>query len=378
METIVLTFIFLATLFLAYANGSNDNFKGVATLYGSSTTDYKSALAWATLTTALGSVMTLYLAGELIIVFKGKGLVPENIIQMQNFPLAVGMGAALTVMLATFLNLPVSTTHSLIGALAGAGWIASETGIHWATLSRAYFLPMVVGPLLSLALTFVVYPLFKKLRKKFNIEQETCFCVGEKVITTAPGHAVTEEEFRSNSPESIMLPGAVIASQVYCRSSYSGQVAGVSARSLLDGLHYVSSGLVCFSRGLNDTPKIVALLLIGSRFDLNLSILTVGIAMAIGGLIHSRRIAVTMGRKVTKMNPGQAFTANLVTGIMVLGASRIGVPVSTTHVSCGSIFGIGAANKKINLKILSHILLAWVTTLPLGFIFGLVFMAVLG
>ena len=100
--------------------------------------------------------------------------------------------------------------------------------------------------------------------------------------------------------------------------------------------------------------------------------------MAMGGLIHSRRIAVTMGRKVTKMNPGQAFTANLVTGIMVLGASRIGVPVSTTHVSCGSIFGIGAANKKINLKILSHILLAWVTTLPLGFIFGLVFMAVLG
>ena len=89
VETIVLTFIFLATLFLAYANGSNDNFKGVATLYGSSTTDYKSALAWATLTTALGSVMTLYLAGELIIVFKGKGLVPENIIQMQNFQIAI-------------------------------------------------------------------------------------------------------------------------------------------------------------------------------------------------------------------------------------------------------------------------------------------------
>jgi PiT family inorganic phosphate transporter len=78
-----------------------------------------------------------------------------------------------------------------------------------------------------------------------------------------------------------------------------------------------------------------------------------------------------MGKKVTKMNPGQAFTANFITGIIVIGASKIGMPVSTTHVSCGSIFAIGAANKKINLKILSQILLAWITTLPLGFIFGL-------
>ena len=94
-------------------------------------------------------------------------------------------------------------------------------------------------------------------------------------------------------------------------------------------------------------------------------------------MVHSKRIAVTMGRKVTEMNPGQAFTANLVTGMMVLGASRIGVPVSTTHVSCGSIFGIGVANKKINLKVLSHILLAWIITLPLSFIFGLVLMSAL-
>ena len=137
METVFLAFIFLAALFLAYANGANDNFKGVATLYGSNTTNYKRALIWATLTTALGSLMTLYLASELIIVFKGKGLVPENIIQMQNFPLAVGIGAALTVMLATFLNLPVSTTHALIGALAGAGWIASETGRGWPREERA-------------------------------------------------------------------------------------------------------------------------------------------------------------------------------------------------------------------------------------------------
>ena len=365
-------FILLATLFLAYANGANDNFKGVATLYGSGTTNYKKSLIYATMTTALGSLMALYLASELIIVFKGKGLVPDEVIQMQNFPLAVGAGAALTVMSATFLNLPVSTTHALIGALAGAGWVSSETGIYWDILSKAYFLPLVAGPILSVVLALIIYPLFKKIRKKLNIDQETCFCVGEKIIATAQGHGVTKEQFENNYHTPLVFPKAVVASQAYCHSSYSGKLAGISARNVLNGLHYLSSGIVCFSRGLNDTPKIAALLLIGSRFDLNISILVVSIAMAVGGLIHSKRIAVTMGEKVTAMNPGQAFTANLITGVMVLVASRFGVPISTTHVSCGSIFGIGISKKNIALKVLSHIILAWVTTLPLGFMFGLI------
>ncbi len=376
MEATII-FIFLTTLFLAYANGANDNFKGVATLYGSKTLNYKNALAWTTFTTALGCGLAMFLAGELIIVFKGKGLVPDDVILMQNFPLAVGAGAAITVMLATFLNLPVSTTHALIGSLAGAGWIATEAGINWGKLSKAYFFPLVAGPILSIVLTYIVYLLFKRLRANLNIQQETCLCIGEKVIATAQSHTMTKSDFINNFSTSIGLPEPLVASKAYCRSSYSGQFAGISARQFLDGLHYLSSGLVCFSRGLNDTPKIVALLLIGSRFDLNVSILAVGIAMLTGGLIHSKRIAVTMGKKVTEMNPGQAFTANFITGIIVLGASKIGMPVSTTHVSCGSIFAIGAANKKINLKILSQIFLAWVTTLPLGFIFGLALMKAL-
>jgi len=275
------------------------------------------------------------------------------------------------------LKLPVSTTHSLIGALAGAGWIASEVGIDWSRLTNAFFLPLIVGPILSLALAFTIYPLFKRLRKKLKIEQETCICVKKIVLATIPSHTATKEDFLSTFQESIALPETVIANEAYCRSSYSGKIAGISARKILDGLHFLSSGLVCATRGLNDTPKIAALLLIGTRFELNLSILLVGIAIVVGGLIHSKGIADTMGKKVTTMNPGQGFTANLITGIMVLGASRLGVPVSTTHVSCGSIFGIGAVNKKINFSILYQVLLAWVTTLPLGFILGLILMTVL-
>jgi len=73
-----------------------------------------------------------------------------------------------------------------------------------------------------------------------------------------------------------------------------------------------------------------------------------------------------MSQKITRMNPGQGFTANLVTSILVGTASRLGLPVSTTHVSCGSLFGIGVVNGTARLKMILTILFAWVTTLPLG------------
>lgn len=363
-------FIVIATLFLAYANGANDNFKGVSTLFGGKTTSYKKALFWASLATSLGSFTALLLAQKLMIAFTGKGLVPDNVLQMRSFPVAVGIGAALTVMLATMLSLPVSTTHALIGALAGAGWVFSSNGINWVRLSGKFFMPLLAGPLISVALALLIYPLFRKLRKKLGIEQETCLCVGSKIVATAPAIVASKAEFLHSCSHPINVPEAIIADRGYCRSSYSGKLMHIPANSVIDALHYFSGGLVCFARSLNDTPKIAALLLIGSQFSLNISILSVGIAMLIGGTIHSKRIANTMGNRITEMNQGQAFTANLITGLMVFGASKMGVPVSTTHVSCGSIFGIGAVTGQARWITVRKIILAWVTTLPMGFIVG--------
>jgi PiT family inorganic phosphate transporter len=73
-----------------------------------------------------------------------------------------------------------------------------------------------------------------------------------------------------------------------------------------------------------------------------------------------------MGKKITRMSPGQGLTANLVTALMVFGASRLGLPVSTTHVSVGALFGIGTVTGTARAKTIVSILLAWVTTLPLG------------
>src|SRR3972149_5989524 len=112
------TVLFLTTLFVAYANGANDNFKGVATLFGSDTASYQGAIALATVTTFAGALCSLYLAEALVHAFSGKGLVPDVVAASPDFLLAVAAGAGVTVILATLLGLPISTTHALTGGLA--------------------------------------------------------------------------------------------------------------------------------------------------------------------------------------------------------------------------------------------------------------------
>lgn len=108
-------------ILLAYANGANDNFKGVATLFGSSVSHYRGALIWATVTTLLGSLITLFLATALLDTLSGKELVPDAIATQDRFALAVGLAAGVTVLLAGRLGFPIATTHALVGGLIGTG-----------------------------------------------------------------------------------------------------------------------------------------------------------------------------------------------------------------------------------------------------------------
>ena len=92
--------------------------------------------------------------------------------------------------------------------------------------------------------------------------------------------------------------------------------------------------------------------------------------MAVGGLLNARRVAETMSKKITTMNHGQGFAANLTTAILVVLASLFGLPVSTTHVSVGSLFGIGLTTGKANPRVISAIVFSWLITLPCAAIIG--------
>ncbi len=101
-------------------------------------------------------------------------------------------------------------------------------------------------------------------------------------------------------------------------------------------------------------------------FKLPVNIAILAVVMAIGGWLNSKKVAATMSKKISTLNHGQGFTANLITSLLVIMASKFGLTVSTTHVSVGSIYGIGIVNKSANNKEISKIILSRVLTLPMA------------
>ncbi len=359
--------ILTATIFIAYANGANDNFKGVATLFGSGTTDYRKALTWATVTTLLGSLCAFFWATKLVKTFSGKGLVPDAVVANPAFMIAVIFGAAITVFVAAKTGIPISTTHSLTGALVGAGFIAVGSSLGFSALGKNFFIPLLVSPFFALILTLIMYPVFHWGRQRAGIRKDSCACIGAREVVTEPVAAgIGAMAMTTTVPRIDIFVGNQESCAVQATEVYSGRLLGLSVQKALDILHFISAGAVSFARGLNDTPKIVALGVAFGAFGLGTNIAIVAIIMAIGGILSAKKIARTMSQRITAINHGQGLTANLVTAFLVIFASRIGVPVSTTHVSCGSIFGIGLANGQARWKVIGGIVGAWVLTLPVS------------
>jgi PiT family inorganic phosphate transporter len=371
--------LFLATLFVAYANGANDNFKGVATLYGSDTVSYRGAIALATVTTFAGAVCSVYLADALVQAFSGKGLVPDAVTAAPHFLLAVAAGAGSIVFLAAVLGLPISTTHALTGALAGAGLAAVGSELKFAHLGSGFFAPLLLGPVCAVLLTIPLYRGLRALARHFDVRRESCICVGTRQFV--PVRQLQFDAALQRYTVPVTVPAGVqvvVGTQQDCVERYRGKLLGISGQALVDGLHYLSAAMVSFARGLNDTPKIVALLLVVDALRIELGMLAIATAMALGGLLNARRVAITMSRKISRMNDGQALTANLATSLLVILASRFGLPVSTTHVSVGAIGGIGLANGSANRAVLGGIVAAWLLTLPLAAAIGALAYALLG
>ena len=268
---------------------------------------------WGTATTFLGSLAALFLAQGMLKKFSGRGIVPDALVESPEFVSAVGIGAALTSFLATRFGFPVSTTHALVGALLGAGLAGSGSDVQFAALGKTFVYPLFFSPAIAIVFGIGFYVILRALRL---------------------------------APDNRTLT--------------------------LDRMHYLSTGAASFARGLNDTPKMAALLLVAPGIDIRLGILAVAIVIAMGGLFDAENVAETLGKKVTDMNPGQGFAASLVTAILVSTASFHSMPVSTTHVSVGSLLGIGIVTKQAKWRKVGEILLAWIITVPCGAIAGAV------
>lgn len=306
---------------LAYFNGANDVSKAIATLAGSGVTNYRRAIGWGTICTVAGSLCSALIASALIGTFT-KGFIVKGVHQTESFALAVLVGAILWVLLATKIAMPVSTTHAITGSLVTVGAFAfGANNVQWNTLIQKVAIPLALSPFLALAIAIVVYFVVRATLARLGLR-------------------------------------------------------------VMNGLHWLSSGTASFARGLNDTPKIAALgvafFLITqhtAKFQTPFWIFAlVALGMGSGSLIGGLRVTQTLAEKVTKMDHTEGFAANLTTAFLVAGASNIGLPVSTTHISSGAIIGIGLRSGvgNVNWRVIRDMALAWIVTVPAAGLLGIV------
>ncbi len=339
---------------LSFANGANDNFKGVATLWGAGRTSYKSALAWATVFTFFGSLAAIWASSSLAAKFNGSNLVGKEVYTQMPFLGAVVLAAASTVLLASRLGLPISTTHALTGALLGAGLTgAGFARVQFATLASGVVMPLLFSPVVALGLTLVAYPLVTRLAGGRD-----CVCIDQPAAVRLAADASPGEQVVS------AVPTMRWARVVECETGAEAVRWRIS-----DALHWLSGAAISFARGLNDTPKIAAVLLVlpMATTGTTMNFLLVALAMALGGLLGAARVAQTMSKRITPMAAPEAVGANLVAATLVTLASRFALPVSTTQVTNGGLFGIGLLRRKqADWRRVRDILLAWLGTLPMG------------
>ena len=348
-------------LLLAFANGTNDVSKAIATLVGSGVTTYRNAIAWGTLWTMAGAGAAAFVATAMVKTFSSGFLHADLLIPSALAP-SILSGALLWVLLASKTGLPVSTTHALIGSLVGASLLAfGSHGLVWTTVSNKIALPLLLSPFLSLALSCVVHPLIGLVAGRW---EGTCVCImpSHRALVSIDAEGGTRTWFQAKS---IGIPVAAVPSQCD-RAGLSGLIIG------LDSIHWLSSGLTSLARGINDAPKIAAMLLLGStavwpNTALQITAFAgVAIAMGVGSYWGGRRVTEMLAERVTKMNHVEGLSANLVTSSLVLLSGTLGLPVSTTHVSSSAIVGIGLRKsiRGVGWSTVRDMVLAWIVTLP--------------
>jgi inorganic phosphate transporter, PiT family len=360
MDMSVLTLMFV--LAVAFANGTNDVSKAIATLVGSGVTNYRTAIAWGTAWTVIGAGTAALIANAMVQTFSN-GLVQPGIDIQPAVAVAVLIGTMAWVLFASRNGLPVSTTHALTGAIVGTGLVAFDgEGLIWTAIGKKIMLPLLLSPFLALTVSLIVHPAVRLLASSLD---GACLCVmpASRALVAIDAGGGTRTLFQSTG---FGQPVMAVPSQCE-RAGLQGLVVG------LDTIHWISSGLASFARGTNDAPKIVAMLLLGSAtvawpstsFQLA-AFAGVALAMGLGSYFGGLRVTEVLAEKVTKMDHAEGLSANLTTSSLVLFSGTLGLPVSTTHVSSSAIIGIGMLKglNAVRWATVRDMVLAWVVTIP--------------
>ncbi len=344
----IIVILIIATLALAWANGANDTGKPLASLVAAGALNERRALRWAAAAGLVGSCAALWLGADLARLFTGSGIIDDPTRHADAFAPAVAGGAAIAVLLASRFGLPVSTTHALLGALVGTG-LTLHGVITWSAVGIKIVMPLLVSPMLAVVMSLLLGVI---VRHGASYLGRSCVCT---VTAAMPGG------------QTMSTP--IIGELSTCTAAGAAPMA--TGAGVGRWLHMGSGLAIAVARGLNDTPKIAALILpIAILFPAGdtCAIAAIGLLIALGGWLAGRRVMQVMATKLVHLEgkEAEAGSANLTAAVLILAASPAGLPVSTTHVTTGALVGAGALAGGLSGRWLGGILFAWLTTLPLA------------
>lgn len=400
MDTGLIILILAAAvgLYSAINIGANDVANSMATSVASGALTIKRAVAIAAVFDVLGAV----LVGAHVANTIRKGLVdPAHFADAPNLfmlgMLAAVAGSALWVNMATFVHLPVSTTHAIIGGVLGFGLVSvGASAINW-TVVGYIVLSWIISPVFGGVISFVIFTIIKKeilgspepIR---NARRLGPYLVG--VVFFVLTLAIIYKGLKNlhlDLPflEAVLisalvgLTGFAVGSALMKRYIEKDTDPYAQVEQLACPLQVLAACFKAFSHGANDVANAIGpvaaivAVLYTSQVTQDVSIplwllLGGGVGLAVGAYVWGRGVMETVGEKITAITPTRGFSAEFGTAVTVLLCSRLGMPVSTTHVAVGNIIGVGLARgiSAINLTVIKKICYAWVLSVPAAALFS--------
>ncbi len=391
---IILVIAGLLGFFAAWGIGANDVANAMGTSVGSKALTLKQAVLIAAIFEFLGA----YLAGGEVTSTIRKGIVNPVVYQDNVDIFIVGMMATLLatgswLLIASKNGWPVSTTHSIVGAIVGFVMITKGSSyVSWDKIVDILY-SWVSSPLISAVLAFIIFRSVQKFilesknksRSAIRLIPVYVFLVMVVIalVTAKKGLVHLGFDWSDDFILQISLGLAVLVSGlafIYLRQQAQNltDVSGIEVAFSL--LMVFAACAMAFAHGSNDVANAIGPLaaivsvvnsngIISSQAAVGSWVLLLGGAGIVFGLAtYGHRVIKTVGEKITKLTPSFGFSANLATASTVVFASFLGFPVSTTHTLIGGVIGVGLANdyKKIDFKQIGTIFISWLVTVPVG------------
>ncbi|NIO49768.1 MAG: phosphate permease [Candidatus Aminicenantes bacterium] len=394
---IILIAAVLIGLYSAINIGANDVANAMATSVASGALTIKRAVVVAGVCDVLGAV----LVGSHVANTIRKGLIdPMQFSGRQTLflfgMLAAVLGSALWVNLATYFKLPVSTTHSIIGGVVGFGLVSvGIAGIKWKVVLFVV-LSWIISPVFGGIIAFTIFSIIKKfiLSSPEPIAQTrrigpfltgiVAFILSLAVIYKGLKHLYLDLPIREALLISLCVGAGGFLLGFFLLRRYKEKDTDpyYQVEKMANPLQVLSACFQAFSHGANDVANaigpVAAIVAVvhTQKVDMQVPIplwllLLGGVGLAFGVYTWGHRVMETVGKKITSITPTRGFSAEFGTATTVLLCSRLGMPVSTTHVAVGNIIGVGLARgiSAINLDVIKKIFSAWIISLPAAGLF---------